>query len=202
MNVSLSPYVRIFTFTLAMTCWISSLSAQDDLGDPTSSTKEFESVVSKIRGVEELSKIQAERKILIRDNEKLSQALVDLRTSADKQNVTISKLQEDIAGLKELDKGVSGELRQQLDDAIVELTEMRKTKSILPRIEVRSVSVTGTSGIAQLEIEDKLVFIRPGSFRNVLMADGQYIRMEVISIDSNQLTLRFPELDRELAITP
>ena len=64
------------------------------------------------------------------------------------------------------------------------------------------MSVTGTSGIAQLEIEDKLVFIRPGSFRNVLMADGQYIRMEVISIDSNQLTLRFPELDRELAITP
>jgi TolA-binding protein len=202
MNASVSSYVRFFVFTLALTCWISNLSAQDDLSDPTSSTKEFESVVAKIRGVEELSKIQAEKKSLIKDNGRLSQEIVELRKRADKQNVTINKLQEDIDGLKELDKGVSGELQQQLDSAIGELTKLRKIKSILPRLEVQSVSVTGTSGIAQLKIEDKLVFIRPGNFRNVLMADGQYIRMEVVSVDSNEVTLRFPELNRELAITP
>ena len=202
MNASVSSYVRFFVFTLALTCWISNLSAQDDLSDPTSSTKEFKSVVAKIRGVEELSKIQAERNSLIKDNGRLSQEIVELRKRADKQNVTINKLQEDIDGLKELDKGVSGELQQQLDSAIGELTKLRKIKSILPRLEVQSVSVTGTSGIAQLKIEDKLVFIRPGNFRNVLMADGQYIRMEVVSVDSNEVTLRFPELNRELAITP
>lgn len=202
MNASVSSYVRFFVFTLALTCWISNLSAQDDLSDPTSSTKEFESVVAKIRGVEELSKIQAEKNSLIKDNGRLSQEIVELRKRADKQNVIINKLQEDIDGLKELDKGVSGELQQQLDSAIGELTKLRKIKSILPRLEVQSVSVTGTSGIAQLKIEDKLVFIRPGNFRNVLMADGQYIRMEVVSVESNEVTLRFPELNRELAITP
>ncbi|MEL7499743.1 MAG: hypothetical protein AAFN77_19225 [Planctomycetota bacterium] len=182
-------------FILAQANIWQSQAAGQELNDPTAPTQEFDKVLNKIRGVEALNKLQAERDNLAKENQRITKELSE-------QSQLIESLKTQVAGLKEKDKGLSGRLQKELDVAMVELKELRKTKAVLPALEVKSLSVSDNSAVALLKIGNRTAFVRPNTYRNVLLTDGQYMRVEIGQITTSEVQLRFPELERELVITP
>ena len=163
---------------LGFCCCASPVYGQDD--DPTSPSENLTETLDKIRRIEELNVLKSERDQLAKRNKELAKQVDELSKQ-------LQELQKNVTTLSEIQK---------------EYDELKRKTAVLPRLEVQSIAVGVDTTVATMLIEDQKVYIRPNSRRTIRLDNGQQLRMEVREINSFEVLIEFPDIERDLVLTP